>query len=295
MSQNVKLVIDKIAAKNPRHAQKLRLDLKEWDQKSLERFDRFYDRYENYLDKEGLELDYGVDAYLQIIEKTLEERMRLSVGNRLFSEPQLGQNKRGENEIYLNGMMFARFLWRQQFGLSRFYQEALSLFAQGPLRYLELCGDQWVWVEDTMDLIGWTGVYDVMEFSEGTSEVAHEYMPGRPISFLKGGLDCFQTDYKYDLIVLGQILGRMPNPGLTLQKVKSLLSANGSIFFSATVNAPVRSRRGFSSLHILKELIHEAGLSIEKDVTIVSDDLPMDRVEPLKAAISYGAFLKIKA
>ena len=295
MSHNVNLVIDKIAAKNPRHAQKLRLDLKEWDQKAIDRFDRFYDRYEHYLDKEGLELDYGVDAYLQIIEKTLKERMRLSVGNRLFSEPQIAQTQEGEKEVHLNGMMFARFLWRQQFGLSRFYQESLPKFVKGPIRYLELCGDQWVWVEDTMDMIGWTGVYDVMEFSEGTSEVAHEYMPGRPISFIEGGLSQYQTDRKYDLIVLGQILGRMTNPSQTLLKIKSLLSEKGTIFFSATVNAPVRSRRGFSSLHILKELIHEAGLSIEKDITIVSDDLPMDRVEPLKAAISYGAFLKNKA
>lgn len=294
MSQNVELVIDKIAAKNPRHAQKLRLDLQDWDQKALDRFDRFYDRYENYLDKEGRELDYGVDAYLKIIERTLQERMRLSLGNRLFSEPQLTSEMSADSEMHLNGMMLARFLWRQQFSLSRFYQETLREYVQGPLRYLELCGDQWVWVEDTMDLIGWTGAYEVMEFNEGTSDLAHEYMPGRPISFLKADLNSFVSKHKYDLIVLGQILGRMNDPLRTLLQVKELLTKHGTIFFSATVNAPVRSRRGFSSLHILKELISEAGFVVEKDITIVSNDLPMDRVEPLKAAISYGAFLKKK-
>ncbi|MFK7920518.1 MAG: methyltransferase domain-containing protein [Bacteroidia bacterium] len=294
MSQNVDLVIDKIAAKNPRHAQKLRLDLQDWDQNALDRFDRFYDRYENYLDKEGHELDYGVDAYLQIIEKTLQERMRLSLGNRLFSEPQLTPEAATDSEIHLNGMMLARFLWRQQFSLSRFYQETLGDYVEGPLRYLELCGDQWVWVEDTMDLISWTGSYEVMEFNEGTSDLAHDYMSGRPISFLKADLDSFEPKDKYDLIVLGQILGRMEDPLRTLLQIKDLLNQNGTVFFSATVNAPVRSRRGFSSLHILKELISEAGFAVEKDITIISNDLPMDRVEPLKAAISYGAFLKKK-
>lgn len=292
MSNKLEAVLVKIAAKNPRHAQKLRSDLQAWDSQSFARFDRFCERYEDYLERDGRDLDYGVEAYLNIIETTLKERMRLSLGNQLFSEPQLKESTQQEQERHLNGMMFARFLWRQQFALSQFYADHLPRYAQAPLRYLEICGDQWVWVEDTMDALGWVGVYDVLELNEGTSELAHEYMPGRPISFLSHDLDAFREAAEYDLIVIGQVLGRMADPRQSLERIKDLLHDEGTIFFSATVNAPVRSRRGFSSLHILKELILESGLKVEQDLTMVSDDLPMDRVEPLKAAISYGAFLK---
>lgn len=265
MSQKLNTLIEEIAAKNPAHGLELKAQVQTWDDQTHGRFESFWSRFEQYATREGKTPDLAVDAYLNVIETTL------------------GANFQHSLTETLTGMMLAKFFLQHHNGQVSFFLEQLSTYQTQGCRYLEVAQNHWTVVEEVMDQLSWVGVYDLLDMGQQQS-LAQEYMPGRPISFIKEGWANYQPPYVYDLMVITEV-GKLALPlNELLSTAHSWLTEGGILFVTHSFERGVDPATPASRLQGFKDQLTGSEFILKEDKRI--GDPQADTI------FSYGAFLQ---
>ena len=76
MNTILKVILNKIKDKNPKHYEKLMANLEGYDNSYENSANSFFNKYNKYLERNQKSIDFGVDCYLHMIEDMLEERFK---------------------------------------------------------------------------------------------------------------------------------------------------------------------------------------------------------------------------
>lgn len=300
MESSIAWIVDRIGELNPLHVKKLRKNIRKSDQQYFDRAGQFLERYSALLKSNGLDLEYGIDCYLKMIADMNYETVRFretgeyssksfdEVNQRVYANPDVMQ-------YYMHGLLLSQFLWKYHYDTLLLFRDIITRHRDAIRTYLEVGGGHGLYVSEATAVIGPSAVYDMVDISQSSLEIARQMTNDSRINFIHSDIFRFEPSGGYDFITMGEVLEHMENPEELLQKVSSLLNPGGRLFITTPTNAPTIDHIYlFRTVGDIRDLIGRSDLVIEEELSLPAEDIPLEQAEELGISVLYCACLKKK-
>lgn len=298
MESTITNIVERIGVLNPLHVKKLRKNLKKADDTYFNRANRFLETYIKLLSSQDKSLDYGIDCYLRMIadmnHETVHFRETGEYSSKSFDE--VNARVYGNPEImdyYMHGLLLSQFLWKYHYDTILFFNSIISQNKNSIKNYLEIGGGHGLYISEAVSIIGNNSAYDLVDISQSSIELAKQMTGESAIRFIHSDIFKFVPGQYYDFITLGEVLEHVEDPLSLLLKTASFLNENGRLFITTPTNAPTIDHIYlFKNVNEIRELIHRSGLAVEEELSICSEDIPIEQAEESGISILYCACLK---
>lgn len=299
MDNYIQLLLEKIEAKNPEHAAKLRKNLEGMDSTYFEMAGRFYSNYDAYLQREAQTLDFGISRYLKLCADMTDERIKFMATGKYSSTSFEEVEKRvyGNTDTmtyHMHGLVLGQFLWFEQYERIKFFCDRIQHYAgDKPGKYLEIGGGHGLYMMEALRHLTAYNRFDLVDISESSLQLAKGIINDPRVNYyLKNIFDFTESD-KYDFITMGEVLEHLEDPLQILKKIATLIGDTGRAYLTTPVNSPMIDHIYlFNHEQEIRDLFREAGLEIVEEKVVISEKIPESRARKYKAPIMYAAFVK---
>jgi SAM-dependent methyltransferase len=298
MSTSLALILSKIQNKNPGHFSKLEANLADLDAGYTIAANAFFDKYFSYLNKNNIELDFGIDCYLHMISDMLEERLKFiregSYSNSSFDDVE--KRIYGNPEImtyHMHGLVLAQFLWFDQYERLVFFSKNLKKHHNNIQKYLEIGGGHGLYINEAIAVIPETPQFDLVDISQSSLDLARGIVNNDRINYYLKNIFDFSDDEKYDFITMGEVLEHVEDPLSLLQKIANLLSEDGVCYITTPINAPMIDHIYlFNNEDEIRDLFRQANFEIMEERIVISEKITEKQAAKRKVPVMYAAFIK---
>ncbi|HEV9037788.1 MAG TPA: methyltransferase domain-containing protein [Puia sp.] len=297
MTRIVDTITAKIAAQDPLHGKRLMKNLAVQDDRYHRLAEAFFQKYEAILNREGKHIDYAVDCYLRMVEDVMTETIEFARTGKYTSSTFEEVNKRvyGRPETmqyYMHGLILSQFLWRHHYEMFDYYSTVLPRYTGGVLHYLEVGVGLGFYLSHAREALSSGASLTAVDISETSIALSRKFAGEDRIDYRLHDIFTFEAEQKYDLIVLGEVLEHVEQPLALLLRLKELLADDGVLFFTTPANAPAIDHLYlFHNVEEIRRMVRSAGFSIGSEKALPAEDVSWEKVEQLKVAVLYGAFL----
>ncbi|MGH1402754.1 MAG: class I SAM-dependent methyltransferase [Alphaproteobacteria bacterium] len=263
----------------------------------------FLEMYKPFMDKEAITDVQLADAYSEMVSQMMYCRVQfLRSGEYLSTDQQEAfenvYNDKATMSQYMFGAALSQFLWKSHHKLLNFYKEHIDAAPKSG-NFLEVGCGHGLYVNYVLQHLDQNGTIDVVDISDTSIHLAKNIMAtvnpdnADRVNFIKSDVNLFRTDTKYDFIGMGEVLEHVDDPLSVLRVLRNLMSDDARFFMTTCANCPTIDHVYlFNDVKEIRALIREAGLEIETDIVLPSENKPQDYLEKHKVDISYGAILK---
>lgn len=292
-------VVEQISSKNELHSKKIVKNLSRFDDAYYIRANDFLKRYEKLLQNENKTLDYSIDCYLQMISDVTYESIHFIQTGEYTSKSFDEVNQRVYNnpkvmEYYMHGLLLSQFLWSHHYDILLYFNKTISENSSNINYYLEVGGGHGLYISEAVSIIGDKGYYDLVDISTSSIEIAKKMVSNDTVNYILSDVFEFFPEHKYDFITVGEVMEHVEDPVRLLKKISTLLNKNGKLFITTPTNAPAIDHIYlFKNAEEIRTVISDAGFSIESELCIYSEDMPVEKAEKYKISMMYVAVLFI--
>ena len=298
MNTSLEQILNKIESQNPVHFLKLKTNLADLDTDFTIAANNFFDQYFSYLNRNNIEIDFGINCYLHMISDMLEERIKFiregSYSNTSFDDVE--KRIYGNPEImtyHMHGLVLAQFLWFDQYERFLFFSENLKTYQSKIQKYLEIGGGHGLYINEAIAVIPETKQFDLVDISQSSLDLAKGIVNNDRINYYLKNIFDFSEDEKYDFITIGEVLEHVEDPLSLLEKIGELLSQNGVCYITTPINAPMIDHIYlFKDDEEIRELLKKANFEIIKEKIVISEKITEKQASKRKVPIMYAAFIK---
>lgn len=291
-------VLEKIEARDPQHAAKIRENTGGLGPDYFAMANRFFQKYQRYLEHQGLTLDYGLDRYLRMHEAMIEERTQFirsgEYSNGSFAEVEKAVYANPEvMEYHMHGLTLAQFLWFDQYERIRFFcDHMLGYFAKGS-RYLEVGGGHGLYVNEALELLPLDTTVDLVDISQTSLTLAKGIVDNNRVNYhLKNIFDFSATDI-YDFVTIGEVLEHVEDPVKLLGKIGDHMTDTGVCYMTTPINAPMIDHIYlFRNEDEIREMIAAAGFEVVLEKSVISEKVSSKKAALFKIPVMYAAFIR---
>ncbi len=202
----------------------------------------------------------------------------------------------GVMRYYMMGLLLSYLLWPNHFEILRFLKthiQQISVIES----YLDIAPGHGLFAVEVMQRFPElkATLLDISETSiQLTSEIlaAFQINPSR-VRFINGDfLSVPLESGNFDFISMGEVLEHVNDVREFLKRARRLLRPQGTIFMSTCANCPAIDHvYHFHNVNEIRDMIHDAGLSIVKERALPAEALPEKRCEEELITINYCAIL----
>lgn len=296
------IILQRIGEKNPMHLKKIRKNLRriKADPEFNNLAEKFYEKFDAYLAKSGKTREYAIDCYLRMIADFLTETLDFEktgkyssssfeeVNARVYSNP-------GVMEYYMHGLLLTQFIWAHHYELLKFFAHQLDSIPAGEKQYLEIGGGHGLYATLAQEHLKGNWNYSVVDISPTSLELSKNFAGSDNVKFVLADVFTLMNDSLADLIVMGEVLEHVEDPGALLRKLRELLKEDGRLFITTPTNAPAIDHIYlFRNREEIRELIIDSGFEIVNECCFSSEDISVEEAEARNIPLSYGAFLRKK-
>ncbi|NOW94984.1 bifunctional 2-polyprenyl-6-hydroxyphenol methylase/3-demethylubiquinol 3-O-methyltransferase UbiG [Mucilaginibacter sp. SG564] len=298
MEQPLNYIYQKIETLSPMHSKKLKKNIAFFDERYYEQANSFFARYINILHHDHKTLDYSIDCYLRMIADVNSETVEFlrtgkytsstfaEVNQRVYARPET-------MEYYMHGLIMSQFLWKHHYQMLQYFTDTLPQYIKATKSYLEVGVGHGLYLSKALEILNDNTTLTAVDISETSITLAKNFIKDSRINYNLKDIFEFNNRKKYDFITLGEVLEHVEDPLKLLQKLKTLLSDEGILFFTTPTNAPAIDHIYlFNTVGEIQDIIKAAGFEIETERSLLSEEVSPERAAKLKIAILYGAFLK---
>jgi|GEM_PF-290544 2-polyprenyl-3-methyl-5-hydroxy-6-metoxy-1,4-benzoquinol methylase len=297
MQQSLQYIVDKISAKDPLHSKKVKKNLKKLDQEYTDRANIFLGRYIEMLEQDGKTLDFAIDSYLKMIADVNHESLHFletgeytsksfdEVNSRVYNNPEV-------MAYYMHALLLSQFLWKQHYDILIYFNKVVKDNSDQILNYMEVGGGHGLYISEAINIKGNNANYDVVDISSTSLDIAKKLIKNDSVNFILSDIYDYRPEKKYDFITMGEVMEHVEDPVSLLKQLKRLLKEKGKLFITTPTNAPAIDHIYlFRNADEIREVIKDAGFSIESEISIYTEDLPEELLEKYKISLMYGALL----
>lgn len=294
MTDLTRIFIERVSEKN--EFQKKYLE--NWDATELEKQElnvilHFFMEELNY------DINFIIDAYLFINSMVMEETYYFihngKYRNSSFQEVnKIVYDNPEYMERYMIGLSVSDYIWINHIKMLRYFTENINLFCGK--RYLEIGPGFGQYLVKALSFCDFH-TYDACDISKTSVDRSNRYLKYRGLSdkCTVAEKDFFQysPDDKYDLIVMGEVLEHVEQPGIMLRKIYEFLSEGGKAFVTTVINAPAIDHIAlFGSIEQVLELAKDAGFKIVDYLCATEGNIPLEKAVRRKQAINIAIILE---
>lgn len=292
-------ILEIIKDQNPIHYKRLKKMLSEQDSEFKTRAEKFFAQYLNYLNKNGKDLNYGVNCYLKMLSDIAYEHIKFlekgkysstsfeEVQQRVYSNPEV-------MEYYMHGLLLSQFLWEQHYQILKFFTKGIMQRRQQIYKYLEIGAGHGLYISEAINLLDKNTSFDLVDISETSLSMSKEFIAEKNrVNFYKEDIYLYDKVNYYDFVTMGEVLEHVEKPLELLIKINSLLCNGGEAFITTPTNAPAIDHITlFNNVQEIRDLLTDANLLIIEEVVLPSEKVTEEVANELKITILYGAFVK---
>lgn len=300
MQYLIEIILKKIALNNPSHAEKLKSNMLGLEKDLFTDSESFLRKYEQYLERNGHTIDYGVDCYLRMYSDMLEERWKFkksgTYSNTSFEH--VKEHIYNNNDMmtyHMNGLVLGQFLWFDQYERFKFFNENLTQIVSQPKKYLEIGGGHGLYMMQALNLLPSDCQLDLIDISPSSIELSKGIINNPKVNYvLKNIFDLDDTE-SVDFFTMGEVLEHLEEPSLILKKLRLLIRNNGKGYITTPINsAMIDHIYLFKDAEEIRKLFDTCGLRIIKEKIVISEHISPQQAEKLKVPIMFAAFVEGK-
>jgi len=261
------------------------------------RAEDFFSRYRRFIESQGKSLEFGVDCFLELQRGVeLQRAMFLETGryqNTSFDEVNRAVYANPEvMRQHMHGLVFAQFLWPDQYRRFQFFADHLPRFANKIQRYLEIGGGHALYVSEAARILPGSAVLDVVDISPTSLDMARTIAGESQIHFTLMDIFDLPEGLPYDFITMGEVLEHVEEPRKLLKKVRQLLAPGGTAYITTPANAPMIDHIYlFHNAQEIRDTFTECGFQIEDETKAYAVNISERLAERMKLPMMYAAFL----
>lgn len=298
MQNILQIILDKIGQKNPNHLKKLLININDLDEKYHQTANDFFNKYNNYLLKNNMTIDFGVTCYLHMIDDMLEERYNFLRTGQYANTSFEAVEKRvyGDSKImdyHMHGLVLAQFLWFDQYDRILFFTNNFKKYNLHTNNYLEIGGGHGLYINEAIKILPEIAHFEMVDISQSSLNLAQGILDTDKIKFYLKNIFDFSSSEKYDFVTMGEVLEHVEQPLELLKKAGELLNEDGVFYITTPINAPMIDHIYlFNNEQEIREMIYAANFKIIDEKIVISEKITSEKAAKQKVPIMYAAFLK---
>ena len=197
---------------------------------------------------------------------------------------------------YMVGLLLTQMLWGNHYQLFRFFQSYLT--DSRPRRYLEIGAGHGLFLTEAkrrfpaLDAV----VCDVSQTSiDFCSKIVNAFGID-PKTIVFRCEDFFNVDLGkelFDFISAGEVLEHVNDAPNFLRRLQRFLNPAGRVYLSTCANCPAPDHvYYFRNIDEIRNLIRSSGFTIEQEIFLPAEEIPVERWEKELVTINYAAILR---
>lgn len=299
--KNINYVLNYIYGKAPLQRKKLEQLFLHKSNDFLEEFESFIISYSDYLNKHNMNIEYGINAYLKMVNDMFKSHIKFM---RTGKYPILNTtdaienvyNDQSEMLSYMIGLALSQYLWSTHYEMFTHLKLELTKNKNNIKKYIEIGPGHGLFLKNAIDILNEDiemMAIDISPISLDVSKsIINYFYPTKDIEFINEDMLNLNLDAECDFIVMGEVIEHVENPKLLLEKIANLLNKNGKAFLSTCVNCPAIDHvYHFKTVAEIRDLFTECGLKIESEKILPVEDLPMCDIIKQNITINYSAIV----
>jgi SAM-dependent methyltransferase len=290
-------VVEVVSAQDPKLGARLHSQISAAEDIFRRRAEDFFGRYQQFINGEGKDISFGIHCFLELQRGVEQQRIQFlktgkyqntsfaAVEQSVYSNPAV-------MEQYMHGLVFAQFLWPDQYHRFQFFCDHLPEYADKIERYLEIGGGHALYVTEADSVLDKAITLDVVDISATSLQMARGIARAPRVHFeLKNVFD-FEETVRYDFITMGEVLEHVEQPGELLAKIRRLLAPGGRAYITTPANAPMIDHIYlFRNAQEIRDLLTSSGFRIERETLKYSADVNENMAARLRLPLMYAAFV----
>lgn len=302
MYKNIEYLKIKIYESSSFQKKKLELFFESRESTFLDEFELFLKDYIMYLNKNNMTIEYGIDAYLKMVNDMFKSQVKfMRTGKYPVSKTSEAidnvYNDKKEMLSYMIGLALSQYLWSTHYEMFNHLKDELEKNKKSIKNYLEIGPGHGLFLKNAIDILDKDTTMTAIDISPVSLEISKSiieyFYPSKNIEFINEDMLKLELDSNCDFIVMGEVIEHVETPELLLKKVSRLLSQNGKAFLSTCVNCPAIDHvYHFHTVDEIRNMFSKCGLEIVSEKVLPVENLPMCEIEHKKITINYSAIVK---
>ncbi len=299
----LKRIMNFIRKEDPLHFKKVKKNIDELVQNYNAQFYNILSLLHIFFEKRNLSEEKLAYDYLSMITDMRVEGLRFRKTKKYSCANQHQAylnvySKTDVMEYYMNALLLSQVLWTHHFKMLMFFKDQLQgSFLSHTKNVLDIGPGHGFFSYLVIQNLGSISNIDIVDISEGSLEMTKAIIgdgEGK-IKYFNRDIFNYQSDSKYDLIILGEVLEHLDEPLLILNKLSGLLRENGILWLTTPTNAPAIDHVYlFRSRSEIVDLLVKANLVIIKDFGCFAEEVSKEMATRFDISFLLGAFLKNK-
>jgi ubiquinone/menaquinone biosynthesis C-methylase UbiE len=300
--KNIEFILNYIYKKSPLQRKKIDSFLVNRDNKFNEEFEDFLVLYIGYLENNKLNIEYGIDAYLKMVNDMFRSQVHfMRTGKYPVSKSKEAVNNVYNNSTemlsYMTGLALSQYLWSTHYEMFSHLKNELNANKSRINSYLEIGPGHGLFLKNAIDIldenVDMTAI-DISPISLDISKsIIKHFFSEKQINYINKDMLELNLDASYDFIVMGEVIEHVEKPQLLLNKITMLLSDDGRAFLSTCVNCPAIDHvYHFHTVDEIRSMFLSCGLSIVSEKVLPVENMPMSEIVEKKITINYSAIVE---
>lgn len=201
---------------------------------------------------------------------------------------------------YMVGLAVSTFIWPQHRKYYAFFKQFVASAAQRTGRngtsYLEVGAGHGLYVSEVIrqDLFARYDILDISETSLAlTRKMTADFEKTRALRFIHADFLEFESEERYDVISISEVLEHVETPQAFLDRSWKLLKDAGRLYLTTCINAPeIDHIYLFEAIREVEDLFAQVGLGIEDKLYVPYRNTTVERSERQKLPINVAYVLK---
>jgi SAM-dependent methyltransferase len=303
---NFETLIKSIYTKSPLQKKKLNKHLSKRDKTYFQEAEQFCIDYFGYLESQGISVEDAIDSYLKLCQDMMvcqASFMRTGEYPVIESDHSYENIYTNEEKMksYMIGLAVSQYLWETHYDMFIFFTLYIKNHSVDINSYLEIGPGHSLFLNKALSYLSRKAKITTVDISLISINIAESivkyFWPGESrVQYYNSDMLDFDVKTDFDFITMGEVLEHVNYPEQLLMKLRKLLKNNGRAFVSTCVDAPAIDHvYHFKSIQEIRDLFSICNLSIEDELVLPVEDLPMDEIIARKISINYCAILKTKS
>lgn len=295
-------LIQEIEKKDALHSKKIKKNLSQIIQENKTQFDDLLTVISQYFSSQKVTPSVLAIDYLKMIADMRKESLYFlkqgiySCENQYMAYQKV-YSRKDIMSYYMNALLISQILWKHHFDMFVYFREGLKKYYKenGQISILDIGPGHgffsYLIKTDIPDFLK----LDIVDISESSLKVTRQIIGNgnKNIFFFNEDIFNFDAPYKYDLIILGEVLEHLDNPMEILKKISNLLSDNGVLWLTTPTNAPALDHVYlFKSKEDVMDLIKLSGFDVANLYGCYAEDVNEEIAKKNKVTQLIGAFCK---